>query len=132
MSRLAQETDPEILRKAVVLLENHNRQLTKKLAELLRELAKARAELAAAKGQATDKQLRLEALEQQIAKLTKQRSSRRNPMISGFFALFASSRSSRRGRRPVVEEGRCCAMQHPHHGVIAKITKKRRSRRNLG
>jgi transposase len=70
--RLAQEKDPEILRKAVVLLESHNRALTKKIAEVVRELQAARAELAALKGQSSEKQLRLEALEQQLAKLTKQ------------------------------------------------------------
>lgn len=72
VSRLAEEKDPEILRKAVVLLEQHNRVLTKKIAEVLRELQRTRAELAALKGQSTDKQLRLEALEQQLAKLTKE------------------------------------------------------------
>jgi transposase len=46
--------------------------LTKKLSELLRELAQVRAELAAATGDAAKGQLRLEALEQQLAKLTKQ------------------------------------------------------------
>lgn len=71
VSRLAEETDPEILRKAVTLLENHNRALTKEIAALLRELQKARAELASVKGEATDKQLRLEAIEQRLAKLTK-------------------------------------------------------------
>jgi len=72
VSRLAEEKDPEILRKAVALLESHNILLTKKLAELIRELAKTRAELAAATGNAVAGQLRLEALEQQLAKLTKQ------------------------------------------------------------
>jgi transposase len=72
MSRLGQEKDPEILRKAVVLLESHNLLLTKKLAELIRELKQTRAELAAAKGDAVKGQLRLEALEQQLAKLTKE------------------------------------------------------------
>jgi hypothetical protein len=72
MSRLAEEKDPEILRKAVALLESHNLLLSKKLAEVLRELARTRAELAAATGNATKGQLRLEALEQQLAKLTKQ------------------------------------------------------------
>ena len=72
VSRLAQEKDPEILRKAVVLLEKHNRVLTQKIAEVLRELEQARAELAALKGESVDKQLRLIALEQQLAKLTKQ------------------------------------------------------------
>lgn len=72
VSRLAEEKDPEILRKAVVLLENHNRALSKKIAEVLRELQRARAELAALKGESVDKQLRLEALEQQLASLTKQ------------------------------------------------------------
>ena len=72
VSRFAEEKDPEILRKAVLLLESHNLLLTKKLAELLRELAKTRAELAAATGSAVAGQLRLEALEAQLAKLTKQ------------------------------------------------------------
>jgi transposase len=72
VSRFAEETDPEILRKAVVLLESHNLLLSKKLAELLQELAKTRAELAKATGNAVKGQLRLEALEQQLAKLTKQ------------------------------------------------------------
>jgi transposase len=72
MSRLAEEKDPEILHKAVVLLEQHNRALTKKLAEVLRELEKARAEIATLQGGSADKQLRLEALEQQLAKLTKE------------------------------------------------------------
>jgi transposase len=72
VSRLAEEKDPEILRKAVALLQSHNRLLTKKLAQLLRELAKARAELAAATGNVAAGQLRLEALERQLAKLTKQ------------------------------------------------------------
>jgi transposase len=72
MSRLAEEKDPEILRKAVVLLERHNQELTKQIREVLRELQKARAELAALKGESTDKQLRIEALEQRLAKLTRQ------------------------------------------------------------
>ena len=72
VSRLAEEKDPEILRKAVVLLESHNLLLTKKLGELLRELAQVRAQLAAATGDRVKGQLRLEALEQQLAKLTKQ------------------------------------------------------------
>jgi hypothetical protein len=72
MSRLAEEKDPEILRKAVDLLERHNRVLSKKLAAVLRELERTRAELAAATGNAVKGQLRLEALEQQLAKLTKQ------------------------------------------------------------
>jgi transposase len=71
VSRLAQEKDPELLRKAVVLLENHNRALTKKIAEVLRELLEVRAELAALKGESVDKQLRLEALQLDLAKLTK-------------------------------------------------------------
>ena len=72
VSRLAEEKDPEILRKAVVLLQSHNLALTKKLGELLRELAQVRAELAAATGDTVKGQLRLAALEQQLAKLTKQ------------------------------------------------------------
>lgn len=72
MSRLAEEKDPEILRKAVVLLERHNRELSKQIAQVLRELSKARAELAALKGESTDKQLRIDVLEQRLAKLTRQ------------------------------------------------------------
>jgi transposase len=65
VSRLAQEKDPEVLHKAIELLQNHNRALTNKLKELLAELAKA-------KGDSTFQQLRLQALERQLAKLTKQ------------------------------------------------------------
>jgi len=65
VSRLAQEKDPAILHKAIVLLQNHNRALTEKLAELLKELALA-------KGDSGYQQLRLAALEKQLAKLTKQ------------------------------------------------------------
>jgi transposase len=65
MSRLAQEKDPEILHKALLLYQAHNHALVKKLAEAARELA-------ALKGESVDKQLRLDALEQQLAKLTKQ------------------------------------------------------------
>lgn len=71
-SRLAREEDPEILRKAVALLERHNVALTKKLSGLANELMRAQAELAALKGESFDKQLRITALEQHIAKLTKQ------------------------------------------------------------
>lgn len=72
MSRLAEETDPEILRQAVVLLESHNQLLSRKLAEAVRELAAAQDELAKLQGKPPAGQLRIEALEQQIAKLTKQ------------------------------------------------------------
>lgn len=65
MSRLDQEKDPEILHKAIELLQNHNRALTEKIKELIAELAKA-------KGDSTFQQLRLAALERQLAKLTKQ------------------------------------------------------------
>jgi transposase len=65
VSRLAQEKDPEILHKAITLLENHVRVLAKKNAELLEELAKA-------KGDSSFQQLRLAALEKQLAALTKQ------------------------------------------------------------
>jgi transposase len=71
VSRFAQEKDPEILRQAVILLEKHNHALTAKIAEVLRELQRTRAELAALKGESVDKQLRLEALEKSLAKLTK-------------------------------------------------------------
>ena len=65
MSRLAQEKDPKVLHQAIELLQNHNRALTEKIAELLKELALAR-------GDSTFQQLRLAALEKQLAKLTKQ------------------------------------------------------------
>ena len=65
MVRLDQEKDPEVLHKVIELLQNHNRALTAKLQELLKELAKA-------KGDSTFQQLRLAALERQLAKLTKQ------------------------------------------------------------
>ena len=64
MSRLDQEKDPVILHKAIELLQNHNHALTVKLKELLAELAKA-------KGDSGYQQLRLAALEKQLAKLTK-------------------------------------------------------------
>jgi transposase len=65
MSRLAQEKDPKVLHQAIDLLQNHNRALSTKIAELLKELALA-------KGDSTFQQLRLAALEKQLAKLTKQ------------------------------------------------------------
>src|SRR5271154_2928897 len=65
MSRLAQEKDPEILHKAIELLQNHNRVLTAKIEELLAALKEA-------KGESVFQQLRLAALEQHLAKLTKQ------------------------------------------------------------
>jgi hypothetical protein len=42
MSRFAQEKDPEILHKAIDLLQNHNRALATKISELLKELAEAK------------------------------------------------------------------------------------------
>jgi len=65
MSRLDHEKDPEVLHKAIELLQNHNRALTQKIAELLQELAKA-------KGDSGFQQLKIAALERQLAKLTKQ------------------------------------------------------------
>ncbi len=65
VSRLDHEKDPEVLHKAIELLQNHNRALTQKLAELVAELAKA-------KGDTGFQQLKIAALEKQIAKLTKQ------------------------------------------------------------
>jgi transposase len=65
MSRLAQEKDPEILHKAIDLLQNHNRALAKKIADLLQELAEA-------KGDSGFQQVRIAALEKQLTKLTKQ------------------------------------------------------------
>src|SRR4051812_39288416 len=65
MSRFAQEKDPEILHKAIDLLQNHNRALGEQISELLRELAEA-------KGDSGFQQLRIAALEKHLAKLTKQ------------------------------------------------------------
>lgn len=65
MSRLAQEKDPKVLHKAIELLQNHNRALTEKIAELLQVLTKA-------KGESGFQQLRIAALEKHLAKLTKQ------------------------------------------------------------
>lgn len=65
MSRFAQEKDPEILHKAIELLQNHNRALAKKITELLQELAEA-------KGDSGFQQVRIAALEKHLAKLTKQ------------------------------------------------------------
>jgi transposase len=65
VSRLDQEKDPEVLHKAIELLVNHNHALTEKIKALLAELAEA-------KGDSTFQQLRLAALEKQLAKLTKQ------------------------------------------------------------
>lgn len=65
MSRLAREKDPEVLHKAIELLQKHNHALTQKISELVAELGKAR-------GDSTYQQLRLQALERQLAKLTKQ------------------------------------------------------------
>lgn len=72
MTRLEQETDPDILRQAVLLLQSHNQILTKKLGEALRQLTAAQEELAKLKGEPVAGQLRIEALEQQIARLTQQ------------------------------------------------------------
>jgi len=65
MSRFAQEKDPEILHKAIDLLQNHNRALATKISELLKELAEA-------KGDSGFQQLRIAALEKSLAKLTKE------------------------------------------------------------
>jgi transposase len=65
MSRLDQEKDPEVLHQVIELLQKHNRALTEKIKELFEELGKA-------KGDSTFQQLRLAALERQLAKLTKQ------------------------------------------------------------
>jgi transposase len=65
MSRFAQEKDPEVLHKAIELLQNHNRALGTKIAELVQELAEA-------KGDSGFQQLRIAALEKHLAKLTKQ------------------------------------------------------------
>lgn len=65
MSRLSQEKDPKVLHQAIELLQNHNRTLTKKIAELLNELTEA-------KGESGFQQLRIASLERQLAKLTKQ------------------------------------------------------------
>jgi transposase len=65
VSRLDHEKDPEVLHKAIGLLQNHNRALTQKITELLQELTEA-------KGESGFQQLKIAALEKQLAKLTKQ------------------------------------------------------------
>ena len=65
MSRLDHEKDPEVLHKVIELLQNHNRALSEKIAELLEELAQA-------KGESGFQQMKMAALEKQLAKLTKQ------------------------------------------------------------
>jgi transposase len=65
VSRLDHEKDPAVLHKAIELLKNHNRALTQKIAELLKELAQA-------KGESGFQQTKIAALEKQLAKLTKQ------------------------------------------------------------
>ena len=64
MKRLDQEKDPKVLHQAIDLLQHHNRALTAKIAELLRELAEA-------KGDSGFQQVRIAGLEKQLAKLTK-------------------------------------------------------------
>src|SRR4051812_36383812 len=65
MSRLDRETDPKILHQAIELLQHHNRALAEQIAKLLQELTEA-------KGESGFQQLRIEALEKRLAKLTKQ------------------------------------------------------------
>jgi len=65
VSRFAQEKDPEVLHKAIALLQSHIHALAKKISELLRELA-------VAKGDSSFQQLQIAAMEKQLAKLTKQ------------------------------------------------------------
>ena len=65
VSRLDQEKDPQVLHKAIELLQNHNRALTEKIKELLAALAEA-------KGKSGFQQLKIAAMERQLAKLTKQ------------------------------------------------------------
>ena len=65
MSRLDQEKDPAVLHQVIELQQKHIRTLTEKLKELVAELAEAR-------GDSTYQQMRLAALERQLAKLTKQ------------------------------------------------------------
>lgn len=65
VSRLATQTDPTVLRKAVTLLEQHNKTLAEKLAEAQRELATLRGESPEAL------QARLAAVEAHLAKLNK-------------------------------------------------------------
>lgn len=111
MSRLADEKDPEILRKAVTLLENHNRALTKEIGVLIRELQRVRAELAATKGEATGKQLQIEAIEQRLAKLTKmvfgQSSEKRTPEQG---AASTSAEGDKPDDKPKEKK------KHPGHG----------------
>lgn len=65
MSRLDQETDPVVLHKVIELLINHNRALSEQIAKLIQQLAEA-------KGDSGFQQLKIAALEKQLAKLTKQ------------------------------------------------------------
>src|SRR4051812_31488722 len=65
MSRLDRETDPVVLHQVIELLQHHNRALAEQLAKLLQELSEA-------KGESGFQQLRIEALEKRLAKLTKQ------------------------------------------------------------
>jgi transposase len=65
MSRLDQEKDPKVLHQVIELQQKYIRTLMEKITELA-------AELALAKGDSTYQQMRLAALERQLAKLTKQ------------------------------------------------------------
>jgi transposase len=65
MSRLDQEKDPKVLHQVIELQQKYIHTLTEKMKELA-------AELALAKGDSTYQQMRLAALERQLAKLTKQ------------------------------------------------------------
>src|SRR5690349_6997581 len=95
MSRFAQEKDPEVLRKAIELLQNHNRALGTKITELLQELAEA-------KGDSGFQQLRIAALEKHLAKLTKQ--------------VFGSSSEQRAAGTPAEDEKSKAGEKKPRRG----------------
>jgi transposase len=82
MARLEQETDVELLREAVRLLEHENRKLSQQVLELTRQLA-------AAKGEDEQQQLRL-----RLAELERQLAGR-NKLLFG----DSSERRSRRKRK---------------------------------
>jgi len=99
-ARLADEKDPEILRRAALLLESENRALSARLAELL-------AELSALKGETTTTQQVIDGLEQQVAKLTQKifgkSSERTTRETSTDEAAPAKEKKPRRGHGPTAQ-----------------------------
>jgi transposase len=97
-ARLVAEKDPEILRRAALLLESENRVLSARLAELL-------AELSALKGETSAAQLVIQGLEEQIAKLAKKvfgHSSERSTRETGKDDE-AQEKKPRRGHGPTAQ-----------------------------